>query len=82
MDGREGGREVYFEFIAVGNVVRVTAICAVSGLEVHLVAPRTAGRGDLERLALAKLRARLAAERPAPLPGRGQGGGGGSGRFA
>lgn len=67
----DGGREVYFEFTVVGNVVRVSAICSVTGLEVHVVGPANAARADLEALALKKLRIRLAEERPAPLPRRG-----------
>lgn len=63
-------REVYFEFVPVGRQVRVSAICSVTGVEVHIVAPVNAARLDLERLALRKLELRLAALRPAPLPGR------------
>ena len=62
----EGDREVYFEFTAVGAVVKVAAIDAQTGLEVSVMGPAGAPRGDLQRLALQKLRARLAKgpERP------------------
>jgi hypothetical protein len=62
----EGGREVYFEFTAVGAVVKVAAIDAQTGLEVSVMGPAGAPRGELQRLALQKLRARLAKgpERP------------------
>jgi hypothetical protein len=51
--------EVYFEFIAVGHSVKVTAIHAPSGVEVSVVGPASATRSDLERLALQKLAVRL-----------------------
>ncbi len=53
-------REVYFEFTAVGAAAKVTAIDAVTGIEVCVVGPARAARFDLQRLALAKLNARLA----------------------
>lgn len=55
------GRQVLFEFTQVGTVVRVAAIDAVSGVEVTVMGPATAARGDLQRLALGKLKARLQA---------------------
>jgi hypothetical protein len=62
----EGDREVYFEFTALGAVVKVAAIDAQTGLEVTVMGPVGAPRADLQRLALQKLRARLAKgpERP------------------
>jgi hypothetical protein len=62
----EGDREVYFEFTVLGAVVKVAAIDAQTGLEVSVMGPAGAPRGDLQRLALQKLRARLAKgpERP------------------
>ena len=71
MTGTGRGREVYFEFLAIGPQVRVSAICSVTGVEVHVVAPVGVPRHDLERLALRKLEKRLADDSPAPLPGRG-----------
>jgi hypothetical protein len=55
-----GDREVYFEFTAIGSVVKVAAIDAETGLEVAVMGPASAARADLERLALQKLKARLA----------------------
>jgi hypothetical protein len=52
-------REVYFEYIAIGASVKVTAIDAASGREVSIVGPASAARADLERLALNKLTMRL-----------------------
>jgi hypothetical protein len=54
------GREVYFEFTAVGGAVRVSAIDSATGIEVTVMGPARAARADLERLALQKLKARLA----------------------
>lgn len=52
-------REVYFEFIAVGNAVKVTAIDSLTGIEVSTMGPTSATQMDLKQLALQKLRARL-----------------------
>jgi hypothetical protein len=52
--------EVYFEFTAIGATVKVAAIDAANGVEVSVVGPANAARADLERLALQKLKARLA----------------------
>jgi hypothetical protein len=54
--------EVYFEFIAIGPQVKVTAVDAHTGVEVSVVGPARASAADLEKLALAKLRARLKAQ--------------------
>ena len=56
----EPGREVYFEMTRVGASVRVAAIDAATGVEVTVVGPASAAPSDLQRLALAKLKARLA----------------------
>jgi hypothetical protein len=59
-DRRERTREVYFEFTPVGGVVKVAAIDSETGIEVTVMGPSTASQADLERLALQKLKARLA----------------------
>lgn len=51
--------EVYIEFIPAGASVRVSAIDAATGVEVSIIGPASAHRGDLERLAIAKLARRL-----------------------
>jgi hypothetical protein len=56
------GREVLFEFTVIGRSVRVAALDAATGVEVTVVGPAGAMRSDLERLALAKLKARLVRE--------------------
>jgi hypothetical protein len=60
MSGDGEQREVYFEFKAVGSVMRVAAIDAETGIEVTVMGPVSASQADLERLALQKLKARLA----------------------
>jgi hypothetical protein len=45
--------EVYFEFVAIGNVVKVTAM-----------GPTSASQADLQQLALQKLKARIKRETP------------------
>jgi hypothetical protein len=55
-------REVLFEISVMGAAARVSAIDASSGIEVTVIAPAGAARADLQRLALAKLMARLAKE--------------------
>ena len=55
-----GPREVLFEFTAIGNVVKVSAIDPASGIEVSVMGPVRASRADLQQLALAKLNTRLA----------------------
>ena len=56
-DGRaaEGSREIYLEFIPVGNSVKVVAVDAETGLEVSIVGPANAARRTLEQNAIRKL---------------------------
>jgi ABC-type Mn2+/Zn2+ transport system ATPase subunit len=61
--GSDDPREVFFEFIAIGTTVKVVAIDAATGTEVTVIGPAGAAQSDLERLALGKLKARLARER-------------------
>jgi len=55
-------RDIYFEFTGIGAVVKVVAIDAATGIEVSVMGPAGAAQSDLERLALAKLKARLRRE--------------------
>ncbi|HUI96209.1 MAG TPA: serine hydroxymethyltransferase [Xanthobacteraceae bacterium] len=57
-----GGREVYFEITRLGATVKVAAIDGATGIEVSVVGPASAAPSDLQQLALAKLKARLAKE--------------------
>jgi hypothetical protein len=54
--------EVYFEFVKLGNAVKVTAIDSVTAIEVSVMGPASAAKSDLERLALRKLEVRLKRE--------------------
>lgn len=54
------GGEVYFEFIQVGQQMRVSAIDADTGTEVVVVTPLVATRTQMQQLALAKLKRKLA----------------------
>ncbi|MBX3488094.1 serine hydroxymethyltransferase [Parvibaculum sp.] len=49
-------REVIFEFTPIGTSVKVTALDVTTDLEVSVVAPSSASRNELERIALQKLR--------------------------
>jgi hypothetical protein len=62
--GDHGGREVYFEFTAIGSTVKVTAIDSATGIEVTVMGPAAATKTDLQRLALQKLKARLTRGNP------------------
>ena len=57
-----GEREVYFEFTAIGNAVKVTAIDSRTGIEVSAMGPVSASQADLQQLALQKLKMRLKRE--------------------
>jgi hypothetical protein len=61
-DMTEQEREVYFEFIAIGNAVKVTAIDSLTGTEVSIMGPASAAEADLKHVALRKLKARLKRE--------------------
>ena len=54
------GKEVYFEMTRVGGAVRVAAIDGATGIEVTIMGPASALQSDLQQLALAKLKVRLA----------------------
>jgi hypothetical protein len=57
--------EVYFEITVVGGSARVAAVDAETTIEVAVVGPARASVADLKRLALGKLKARIARERRA-----------------
>ena len=57
-------REVYFEFTVIGGSVKVVAIDGATGIEVAVIGPAGAAQADMERLALQKLKLRLARETP------------------
>lgn len=51
--------EVLFEFVQMGQVMRVAAIDEATGTEVFVVTPVNATRLQMQRVALAKLRRKL-----------------------
>jgi hypothetical protein len=57
-----GEREVYFEIVAIGNAVKVTAIDSATGIEVSVMGPSSATQASLQQLALQKLKRRLTRE--------------------
>jgi uncharacterized protein (UPF0216 family) len=62
---------VLFEFVQMGQVMRVAAIDEVTGTEVIVITPLNATRLQMQRVAMAKLRRKLdtaEAETPAPKP--------------
>jgi hypothetical protein len=66
--------EVYFEFVQVGQQMRVAAVDAATGTEVIVITPVSATKLQMQQVALAKLRKKLG-EQPPPPPA-------GSGKFA
>ncbi|MET3925775.1 serine hydroxymethyltransferase [Devosia sp. 2618] len=61
--------EVYFEFVQVGQQMRVAAIDAHTGTEVIVIAPVSATKAQMQQMGLAKLRKKLGAE-PKQAPRR------------
>lgn len=59
-EGGGSSGEVYFEFTQLGGQMRVAAIDADSGTEVVVIAPLNATKLQMQTVALAKLRKRLA----------------------
>ena len=60
-EGPPAGHEVFFEFTQIGGQMRVAAIDAATGIEVIVIAPLTATQIQMQNVALAKLKRRLAA---------------------
>lgn len=56
--------EVYFEFVQVGQQMRVAAIDVETGTEVVVIVPAVAAQGHMKQMALAKLRKKLGATPP------------------
>jgi len=52
--------DIYFEITFIGATAKVAAIDGESGIEVSVFGPAHAAESELKRLAVAKLRARLA----------------------
>jgi hypothetical protein len=60
-------RDVYFEITLVGATAKVVAIDGASGIEVAVLGPAGAAERELKRLAVAKLRVRLARQCDSPV---------------
>lgn len=54
--------EVFFEFTVLGPQVRVAALDAKTGVEVIIIAPKTATQSQMQQIAMAKLLRRLQSE--------------------
>ena len=50
-----GGREIFVEFVVMGNSVKVTAIDPDTGLEVSVIGPANAPRNAMAEAARKKL---------------------------
>ncbi|MEJ0041549.1 MAG: hypothetical protein WDM81_04805 [Rhizomicrobium sp.] len=51
-----GGREIYVEFVALGNAVKATAIDPATGIEASVMGPSGAPRASLADAATRKLK--------------------------
>jgi hypothetical protein len=64
--------EVYFEFVQVGQQMRVAAVDAATGTEVIVITPVSATKLQMQQVAMAKLRKKLATSVRAPTGGPGK----------
>ena len=64
--------EVYFEFSQLGRQMRIAAVDADTGTEVVVIAPVSATKLQMQQLALAKLRKKLAEAPQLPPAGPGK----------
>ncbi|MGD1886844.1 MAG: serine hydroxymethyltransferase [Cohaesibacteraceae bacterium] len=55
--------EIYLEIVPVDKALRITAVDPGTGLEVVFTAPASASRERIDRVATAKLKARIERER-------------------
>ena len=64
--------EVYFEFVQLGQQMRVAAIDVATGTEVIVITPVSASKLQMQQVALAKLRKKLAesVRPPSSVPGK------------
>jgi hypothetical protein len=64
--------DVLFEFVQMGQQMRVAAIDEATGIEVVVITPLNATKLQMQRLAMAKLKRKLEQTAPAPGPGPGK----------
>jgi hypothetical protein len=62
--------EVYFEFVQVGQQMRVAAVDAATGIEVIVITPASASKLQMQQVAMAKLRRKLGETSPTRPAGR------------
>jgi len=67
-----GDGDILFEFVQMGQQMRVAAIDEATGTEVVVITPVNATRLQMQRLATAKLRRKLEQGRPAPSTSSGK----------
>ena len=60
--------EVLFEFIQMGQQMRVAAVDEATGIEVVVITPLNATKLQMQRVAMAKLKRKLEQDRPPPAP--------------
>jgi hypothetical protein len=65
-------RDVLFEFVQMGQQMRVAAIDEATGIEVVVITPLNATKLQMQRVAMAKLKRKLEQDRPAPLTSPGK----------
>jgi hypothetical protein len=53
---------VYFELMVIGGSAKLVAIDANTGVEVTVIGPANGSQAELKKLAIAKLKARIARE--------------------
>lgn len=58
--------EIYIEYKQVGQAMKVTAICAETGLEVVIMGPASAAHTHLQKIAVQKLEMQLKKEADQP----------------
>jgi hypothetical protein len=67
-----GDGDVLFEFVQLGQQMRVAAIDEATGIEVVVITPLNATKLQMQRLAMAKLKRKLEQSGPAPSTGPGK----------
>ncbi|MVS97818.1 DUF6898 family protein [Devosia marina] len=60
--------DVLFEFVQMGQQMRVAAIDEATGTEVVVITPLNATKLQMQRVAMAKLKRKLEQATPAPAP--------------
>ncbi|MBJ3785425.1 DUF6898 family protein [Devosia sediminis] len=64
--------DVLFEFVQLGQQMRVAAFDEATGIEVVVIAPLSASKLDMQRLAMAKLKRKLEQQQASAPTGPGK----------